>query len=299
MNGALELRERVSPPALALLWFAHSAVIAGSDWMRMRDSALLAKEAFERLGDTAGAMRAEILRGEALTRLLVADESRDVLTQAHLFFTERGEAGWANQALIALARNATWAGDWVVARERYNEAVAQARLLGDESTVNIGLNNLAETEYNSGNVARAIEISRELLAREREAGQSASLVFTMANLSAYLIATGQLDEAYVLANEALRKAVDVQIPVVLACSIQHLATIAAMRGDHRRSALLLGFTNTILRSSSLPREKTEQMEYDRTMSAIESALGQAQAAELLKRGEAMTQDQAASEALSI
>ncbi len=300
LNSALELRERLSAPTVALLWFGHSAVYSISDWMKMRDSAVLAKEAFARLGDARGAMRAEILHGEALTRLMELEQSKDALTQALIFFTERGEARWANQALLSLARNATWAGDWALAKDRYNEAVAQARLQGDDNTVSISLNNLAECEYNSGNVARAIEVARELLARERELGQNPqNMLFTVMNLSAYLIATGQLDEAHVLANEALRKAVDVQFPVVLAASIQHLATIAAMRGDHRRAALLVGFTNTILNSSSMPREKTEQMEYDRTLNAIESALGKVQAAELLKHGEVMTQDQAVSEALNI
>lgn len=299
LNAALKESEHVSQAAAALLWFAHSTVHGTADWVIMRDSAVRAKQTYEQLGDTGGAMRADILRGEALTRLMETEESENVLTQALNYFTAHGQARWATHALQSLARNANFSGKIPLAKERYNESVAQARLQGDDDMIDVGLNNLAECEYNSGNAGRAIEIARELLAREREIGASFSNIgFTLVNLSAYLVATGQLDDARKVANEALRKAVDLQVPVLIGCSTQHLAAIAAMRGDHRRAAVLLGFTNTIF-TPSIPRELTEQREYDRTISAIESALGAAEAAELLKRGEGMSQEQAIGEALTV
>jgi len=44
----------------------------------------------------------------------------------------------------------------------------------------------------------------------------------------------------------LRKAIDIQLATIIACSLQHLAVVAAIRGEAERAAVLLGFRDTML-----------------------------------------------------
>jgi tetratricopeptide (TPR) repeat protein len=158
--------------------------------------------------------------------------------------------------------------------------------------------NYAECEFYVGNLQRAIDLGREVLARDRNRRDASSLCFALANLAAYLIASGQIDEAYHLANEALRKAADVQYPVLIACSLQHLAAIAALRGDHERASLLLGYTNKAF-SEATPREDTEKREYNWIVATLQNALGQHRLNDLLQRGETMPEENAIAEGLKI
>ncbi len=178
------------------------------------------------------------------------------------------------------------------------QVLSAARSQGDDRQVSVVLVNSAECEFHVGNTDRAIGVGREVLALDRNRRDINSLCFTLTNLASYLIAAGEIDEAHILANEALRKAADVQLPVLIACSLQHLAAIAALRGDVERGALLLGFTNGAF-NTSLPREDTELREYAAVIASLQSALGVDRLNELLERGQSLPQEQAIAEGLSI
>ena len=297
INAALAESESLSAPVTALLWLGRSTSHVFA-WDSMRDSAAHAKELYEALGDRAGAMRPQVEHGEALTRLGRLDEAAAELTDALTFFRDARDQRWANYAVTSLARNALWRHDAQLARDRYAEALSAARSQGDDRLASVVLNNLAESEFGVGDTPRAIALAREVLAGDRNRREITSICFSLANLSAYLISIKELDEARTLANEALRKAVDVQLPVLIACSVQHLAAIATLRGEHDRAAMLLGFTNAIF-GASIPRESTEQREYDSTIEALKHALGEPRVNELLRRGAATPQEQAVAEALTI
>ncbi len=287
----IALANHISEPTAARLWLARAILSGISNWQTMLDAANSAKERFEALGDAAGAMRAQILCGEALTRILRIEEGQSALNEAFTYFKSHDEARWANQALLCLARNALWADDWALARERFDAVVAAARSQGDESTVGISLNNLAECEHNVGNTPRAIEIARELVARERTLGYPGQQAFSLNNLSAYLLACGDPAQATPLAQEGLRKALDMQHSGAIVCGLQHLGACAAANGDAERAALVLGYTDGIF-GPALPREGTEQREYDTALERLRSAMGEERTAMLLERGRSLPQEEA-------
>lgn len=287
----MALANPLSEPTVARLWFARAILSGSSNWQTMLDAASGAKARYEALGDTVGAMRAQILRGEALTRTLKSEEAHAALSEAFTYFSAHNEPRMQNQALICLARNALWAGDWSLARERFDRVLAAARMQGDDNTVSIALNNLAECEHNVGNTPRAIEIARELVARESRLGQPGQQVFSLNNLSAYLLACNELAEAKPLAHEALRKALDTQHAGAIVCALQHLGACAAANGDVERAALVLGYTDGIF-GPALPREGTEQSEYDAALERLRSALGEERTATLLERGKTLPQEEA-------
>jgi predicted ATPase/class 3 adenylate cyclase len=290
VDAALEREELLSSATVALLRLACATLLPIGAWQPRREAALRARNLYERLGDPARAMRAQVVYGEALTRLRLIDEGLKELQAAHDFFSNAGDERGANQALHALAINAEWSGEFQLARDRYIEVLAAARAQGDERSVSVAINNLAEREFAIGNTDRAIELARESVDADREKRDAPSLCFGVTNLAAYLISKQELDEARDLAREGLRRALDVQNLLIVACAMQHLSAIAALRGHFEQAALLLGASNAYFGSTI--RESTEQMGYDRTISVLRGALGEARTAELLQRGFAMRQEQA-------
>ncbi len=297
LEAALAEREMLAPETVAALWLAHSTMTFHS-WPTMLDSATRARELCESLKDRSGEMRAVLAQGEALTRLGTLTQANEKLNAALQYFKEAGEQRWAYYTLSSLARNAMWGGDVALAQQRYDQILAAARAQGDDRQISVVLVNSAECEFYVGNLQRAIELGREVLARDRNRRDISSLCFALANLSAYLIASGHIDEAHSLANEALRRAADVQLPVLIVCSLQHLAAVAALRGDHERASLLLGYTNKGF-SAALPREDTEKREYNWIVATLQNALGETRLNDLLQRGETLSEEQAISEGLKI
>lgn len=296
IESALAVENAVSASTAALLWFALSSCTPPA-WLKMRDAAARSRELYRQLGDPIRAMRAQVDHGEALTRLRLPEEAVGELTEALEFFEAAGEHRWANLALSTLGRNAMWSGDVELARDRTAQSLAAARAQGDDRLTNVSLNNLAEQEFAMGNTERAIELVRESITRNSGGRDASSLGFGFINLSAYLIAVRDWEEARTTAREGLRRAIDLQSPNLIACGIQHLAAVAAHRGDHERAALLLGCTNA--KFDAIFREATEQREYDEAIGVLRQALGEVRMSALLQRGATMQQDQAIAEALQI
>ena len=289
--------ESLSVPIRAKLWFALAELSLG-EWHQMLDAAERSEQLYAELEDRSGAMRAKVQHGEALIRLNDLDRSEAELKDALAYFKSSNEHRWANYTLTSLARNANWKGDVQRARDRYAEALTAAKSQGDERTISVIMGNLAETEHEVGNAARAIELARADIANSRTRRDSTGLCITLMNLAAYLISTGEIDEANSFAIEALRKARDLRLPVMIAFTIQHLGAIALRLGDHERGAMLLGFSNALLSNESIPREWTEQREYETMLPKLNAALGEERVAELLQRGASLTEEQAATEAMT-
>ena len=296
IETSLAMADSLTPATVALLWYAHALAVLPI-WEPMRDSAARSIHCYEELGDEFGAMRGRIAFGETLTRLLMTDESANELNAAWEYFKNAGNARWANYALSALSRNALWRGDMQLARDRAAQVLDEARAQGDDRLTGVMLNNLAEREFAIGDVDRAIEVVHESIEHDRAGRNVVSLCNGFANLAAYLIAKRDMDEARDAARESLRLATDVQNPNLFACGIQHLAVVAADRGNSERAALLLGFTNGYFDKSY--RETTEQREYDAVIRLLHEALGEMRVTELLQRGAAMRDEQAVAEALKV
>jgi predicted ATPase/class 3 adenylate cyclase len=299
VQAALEADETLSARTRANLWTAVAG-LSLSLWTKMRDSAERAAQIFSELGDQPGAMQAKLFHGEALTRLHDLERAEAELQEVYGYFKAAGDQRRANLALSSLARNALWAGDAQLARDRYSDVLAAAKTQGDDRTVMVVMSNLAEAEFLMGNVKRAIELGRdEMLRRQIFHKDTGSASITLMNVAAYLISSGEVDEAHGFAKEALRKSLDLQLGVFIALSIQHLGAIAALRGDCERAALLLGFTDASLARTSTPREFTEQQEYDKIIVLLTEKLGKARVAELLQHGTHLSEEQAAADALNV
>ena len=82
-------------------------------------------------------------------------------------------------------------------------------------------------------------------------------------------------------------------------AIQHLATVAALRGETLRAARLVGFVDAWYRSEGREREQTERRTYEILMAALRERLTDSEIDAAAVEGSKLTEGQAIDEALAI
>ena len=170
-------------------------------------------------------------------------------------------------------------------RLAFEEALKLEREAGDPGRM--PLVNYAEMLFGVGDVRGAIAAGREGLAIKREIGSSVAIMAAAGNLSEYLIANGDLAEAWMMAREALEIALQTDRRMVAAVTMQRLAQIAARQGDAEPAARLIGYIDSVYAQQRHPREPTEQRGYERTMTILKAAYAPARLAALLAEGAAL------------
>jgi hypothetical protein len=130
----------------------------------------------------------------------------------------------------------------------------------------------------------------------------------LSNLSAYYVAFDRWHDARIHAREALCVAREMRTYVDVAWMLQHLAAIAALSpaasrehraARHEVAAKLLGYVDRYSTRIGASRNRIEQKEYDRALSALRGALANVELAALMASGALMTLNDAIDCALSI
>jgi hypothetical protein len=151
-----------------------------------------------------------------------------------------------------------------------------------------------------------LEIAAEAIRAARRDSRSRYLAPLLLNLAAYSIAVDRWDEAHAAAIEALGLAQETQRLIWRAWAMQHLAAVAILSADLAApdrlrvgdAARIVGYVDARGAALGVPREFTEQQEYERVCAALRGLLGEAETARLLAEGEALDDDGAAALAQS-
>jgi hypothetical protein len=85
----------------------------------------------------------------------------------------------------------------------------------------------------------------------------------------------------------------------IAIALQHLALVAALRGEVRSASLIAGYVNAKYKELGSEREYTEQWGYEKLMVALRESLSDSEIAKLVGEGEKWTEDQALEVALNL
>jgi predicted ATPase/DNA-binding winged helix-turn-helix (wHTH) protein len=133
------------------------------------------------------------------------------------------------------------------------------------------LTNIAELEFATGAVDRAIERAREALGVMRATGRRTQREWALINLASYLIARGDLAEARSLAAEAFSSARHYGGLIVRAC-LRQWALLGALGGRCEEAAQLLGFIDGGHADLGEVLEPTEQKTHDYLLSVLEARL---------------------------
>ncbi|HEV3091836.1 MAG TPA: helix-turn-helix domain-containing protein [Candidatus Cybelea sp.] len=184
------------------------------------------------------------------------------------------------------------------ARQFYTEALSLTTALGDALEATVLRHNMAELEFGDGNLERALEFAEAAALAAHGARAKRLEITARANTAAYQLALGDVDGARASAAEALTLARGAY-SMDAAIAMQHLAAVAALRGDARAGARLRGYVDAWYRNQGCERDLTERRTYEILMAALRDRLSEAQIERLAAEGAELSEEQAALEALNV
>jgi predicted ATPase len=226
-----------------------------------------------------------------------AEEARPIIERSLRLCKDSGltRKSFYVDALNVRAFVARNSGRLEVARESFGESLSLATTLRYDDQAFYVRMNMAELEFQMGDAARALELIEN---QGRGAVMKRYEVFALLNAAAYRIGLGDLAGAERDAREALRLARGA-VSQSTTVAIQHLATIAAGRGNLKRAARLCGYVDDWFRSQGMTREPTEQRTYEILMNLLRTGLSVAEIETLSTEGGQLADDQAVTEALAM
>jgi tetratricopeptide (TPR) repeat protein len=241
-------------------------------------------------------VKAETVLGRILYQLGRHDEAKLALTSALHTAT-----GIGDPLLIAVAHQGLvlWAEDLDSARYHVDTACAITKA---ECAKRVGLVVdlvSAEAHFRAGEKSAAIEIAKDALAEARELGDEFLVMRSLSNTSTYLLACDRYDESRDAAREALELSHIARGATTVTWTVQHLATIAAARGDHTSAARLYGFTRAHLAELSAVGDFSEQSERQRLEAMLRSELAPSDLERLAFAGGEMSEAEAIEEAITL
>jgi predicted ATPase/class 3 adenylate cyclase len=290
------LDESAHPQVAGRLWHALAGLSSGK---RRHDYAQRALALYQSVGDGHEAAWCLQTLAYAFFQMGRLDESSEAaagaLTALRGFGEERGVANCLNiLGSIAMTR-----GELAEGRSLYAQALAAFKAVGSETGTASILLGLADLQFADGQFAQAVSLAAEALEIFARGKNATHLAGCYINIAVYRAAVEDLDGAREASREALRLARQVLDAVLIAIALQHLALIAALRGQVRSGAYLLGYVDARYRDLVFEREPTEIWGYDKLMAALREHLSDTEIEKLAAEGAAWSEDQAIEEALKV
>jgi predicted ATPase/DNA-binding winged helix-turn-helix (wHTH) protein len=241
-DAAVELIDDTVPVPAAARLLAR----AGSMWSSLeRERALSLLRRAEALYRESGDKKlAYALHGIGviLTAMDQHDGAREALLEARAILSGSNRRRWllnVHSALGNLERNV---GAYDAARGHYGDAIAVARLMNELNYESAVRQYIAELEFKTGNIGRAIELGRDAVAGMRRASWPIMLAATVSNLTSYLLAAGNVAEGREFALEALSLTREIG-GFALRFSLLQWALIGAREGRLEAAARLSGYVD--------------------------------------------------------
>jgi tetratricopeptide (TPR) repeat protein len=218
---------------------------------------------------------------------------------------ECGERGSTYYASALCSKAAVMVGSerYDEARALFEEGISRYEDIGDRDRSAVERLNYAELEFANGDIRRAIGLIETAIEHLRSVPAGTDMSNELAqvvprlNLAACLIIVGDLEQARAAATAATDLACDGRYPLHMAIAVQHLATVAALKGDPARAARLLGFVNSVYGVEGVDREPTEARLFGVLSDALRSSLDDRRLSNLLEQGALLREEEAIAVAL--
>ncbi|MBI3661212.1 tetratricopeptide repeat protein, partial [Candidatus Acetothermia bacterium] len=188
-------------------------------------------------------------------------------------------------------------GDYAAARSLYQESLTIKRELGDKRGIAASLNNLGNVAYVQGDYVAARSFHQESLTIKRELGDKRGISATLNNLGEVARAQGDYTVARSLYEESLVIRREVGDKRGIAECLEGLAGGDYAEGQFERAIQLLGSAKVLRETIGAPIPVGERAEYERTVAAACTSLGEEAFARAWAKGTAMTLEQAIEYAL--
>jgi predicted ATPase len=183
------------------------------------------------------------------------------------------------------------------ARALLEQALATAREERNLLGLATALSRLAEVEFDAGDFAAARRYGAEATETDGKRNAETAVSADRCDLAAYAIAEGDLAAACEQARAVIAMADRVDQPVHVAIAVDHLAVVAALRGDVERAARLMGFSDGVFRRLAYTRQPVERRGEQQARAILAERLDEDELIALAAQGEALGRDDAVAEAL--
>ena len=188
-------------------------------------------------------------------------------------------------------------GDIEAAARFFEAQLSDHRALGNVRNVHAAILNLADVEYQRGNIARAISLVRDILPEVRSGSDSRVHAYLAGNLAEYLAASNDLAGAVEASREAIATFAREPDNRVVTAAIGVIALIDALRDDCIRAARLLGYCEVAYAKDDVTLSYTERTTHGRVVSLLDANMKPEDRARLTAEGAALAPDAAAALAL--
>jgi adenylate cyclase len=289
-------------------------------------------------GDTALQIQGQIALGELRRKQSQYEQAAACFSQAQRLAEQAGDQAGVAKALICAGSLALYQGHYTQAQDFYARSLAIRRQLDDQPNIANLLNNLAITAASQGDFAQARTLFEESLAIRRQLRDRWGVTNSLNNLgqlavdqAAYADARAYLEEAVtglraigdqwslgnalVTLGNAVRAQQDLQAAYplyqeslqiyrvlgdrrMLAYLLENIGGLLALQGHAVRALHLVGAAAAVRVLLGTPLSPAEQTQLDEALAPARQALGD-QAAQVWSAGQAMSLEQAVSEALSM
>jgi predicted ATPase/transcriptional regulator with XRE-family HTH domain len=253
----------------------------------------------QKAGDAWGVAWALEYLGHAAVESEDCAAGEQWLAQSVAGFRALGDTRGVAVALGLLAHAAYIQGDFDRARARAEQSLSLVRDLGNKWEESLQLGFLAELARATGDDAQARALAEETLRLAREVGELPVVPWTLRNLGYVELAQGDMAAAARRLQDALRLFDLRGHQLGIACCLAGLAGVAATIGAHVRAARLLGAAQALLDALGVRLAPADTLAYERTLAAVQAALGEADFDAALAAGRALRTEEAVAEAQGI
>lgn len=277
--------------ALARFWELHGYLSEGQRWLDMALAQSGAATAEVRSKSLNGAGNLAARRGEFAQANRLFQESLALRRQL-------GDTRGVAIALNNLGLVAREQGDYLAARACYDESLTLKREMGDQRGVAIALNNLGLVTRDLGDDAGAHALHHESLTRFQDLEDTWGIALALNNLGRVARVQGDFPGARALHLESLSLRRDLGDQLAITYSLDDLGRLALGEGDHKRAVRLFAAAAALREAIGAPLPPADREDYERSVSAARSALGDAAFAVAWADGRAMTPERTIAFALS-
>jgi tetratricopeptide (TPR) repeat protein len=288
----------VDPQIVACAWRNLASLKRGAESLEAAERAVALDEC---AGDAFAIAQSRQIRALSLIYVGRLTEAEADINHAILLLRDLGMLGTIAhaRALNAHAFALAEQGRLDEARRALEASLGVYTDRGDELHVAIVQSNLAELAFYAGDVQQALRVARTAGIAWSQVGNFAGQSMMLADEAAYCLALGNMLGASEAAKHSLVLARRGQLVDVLFSALQHLAAVAALNGDARSGALLIGYVNLRNRARGYQRELIERRTFDILMGALDATLSVEERDNLLVKGEELDEEAAVELALRI
>ena len=217
--------------------------------------------------------------------------------EAIRIFTEIEDA-WGVFFTDAMLRRVEWArGEYDRAASALEANVQKLRLLGDQRGIGFTLSYLSGVALDRGDAARAVVLAAESLARFQAIGDKRGIGYALIFLAGATRELGNDAHAMELYRECLMLLREFGPRVEIAWALEGCALLALSRGDAARTFRIISAAATIRATIDAPLPPVWQRAMTHRLAPARARIGEEEYATAWEAGQAMSLEQAMSEAL--